>query len=102
MNKSVGFKAIVSSFIVGEIYTHTCILAFSRYPVVQVTWYRVDSDLLTPSINRSITDPLLFDGSLSFSLPTDKMTEYSVTLTDENGTDLVFENILISESITIM
>ena len=42
-------------------------------------------------------DPLLFDGSLSFSLPTDKMTEYSVTLTDENGIDLVFENIPISE-----
>ena len=32
-NKSVGFKAIVSSFIVGEIYTY--ILTFSRYPVVQ-------------------------------------------------------------------
>ncbi|XP_064391011.1 uncharacterized protein LOC135338850 isoform X2 [Halichondria panicea] len=60
------------------------------------TRYRVDSDLLTPSINLPITDPLLFDGSLSFSLPTDKMTEYSVTLTDENGIDLVFENIPIS------
>ncbi len=32
-NKSVGFKATVSNFIVGEIYT--CILTFSRYPVVQ-------------------------------------------------------------------
>ncbi len=32
-NKSVVFKAIVSSFIVGEIYTY--ILTFSRYPVVQ-------------------------------------------------------------------
>ncbi|XP_064391360.1 uncharacterized protein LOC135339139 isoform X2 [Halichondria panicea] len=60
------------------------------------TRYRVDSDLLTPSIDLPITDPLLFDGSLSFSLPTDKMTEYSVTLTDENGIDLVFENISIS------
>ncbi|XP_064391238.1 uncharacterized protein LOC135339045 isoform X2 [Halichondria panicea] len=60
------------------------------------TRYRVDSDLLTPSIDRSITDPFLFDGSLSFSLPTDKMTEYSVTLTDENGIDFVFENIPIS------
>ncbi|XP_064391406.1 uncharacterized protein LOC135339205 isoform X2 [Halichondria panicea] len=60
------------------------------------TRYRVDSDLLTPSINLPITDPLLFDGTLSFSLPTDKMTEYSVTLTDENGIDLVFENIPIS------
>ncbi|XP_064391087.1 uncharacterized protein LOC135338914 isoform X2 [Halichondria panicea] len=62
----------------------------------QFTQYRVDSDLLTPSINLPITNPLLFDGSLSFSLPTDKMTEYSVTLTDENGIDLVFENIPIS------
>ncbi len=57
----------------------------------------MDSDLLTPSIDLPITDPLLFDGSLSFSFPTDKMTEYSVTLTDENGIDLVFENISISE-----
>ncbi len=56
----------------------------------------MNSDLLTPSISRSITDPL-FDGSLSFSLPTDKMIEYSVTLTDENGIDLVFGNISISE-----
>ncbi len=61
------------------------------------TRYRVDSDLLTPSINLPITDPLLFDGSLSFFLPTDKMTEYSVTLTDENVIDLVFEKIPISE-----
>ncbi len=61
----------------------------------------MDSDLLSTSINRSITDPL-FDGSLSFSLPTDKMTEYSVTLTDENGIDLVFENIPISESIILI
>ncbi|XP_064392042.1 uncharacterized protein LOC135339714 isoform X2 [Halichondria panicea] len=76
-NKSVGFKAIIPS-------------------CTRFTRYRVDSDLLTPSINRSITDPLLFDGSLSFSLPTDKMTEYSVTLTDENGIDLMFENIKIS------
>ena len=30
------------------------------------------------------------------------MTEYSVTLTDENGIDLVFENIPISESITFI
>ncbi|XP_064391413.1 uncharacterized protein LOC135339233 isoform X4 [Halichondria panicea] len=59
------------------------------------TRYSVNSDLLTPSISRSITDPL-FDGSLSFSLPTDKMIEYSVTLTDENGIDLVFGNISIS------
>ncbi len=58
----------------------------------------MDSELLITSIDRSITDPL-FNGSLSFSLPTDKMTEYSVTLTDENGIDLVFENISISESI---
>ncbi|XP_064391820.1 uncharacterized protein LOC135339596 [Halichondria panicea] len=75
-NKSVGFKAIIPS-------------------CTRFTWYRVDSDLLTPSISGSITDSL-FDGSLSFSLPTDKMTEYSVTLTDENGIDLVFENIKIS------
>ncbi len=61
----------------------------------------MESDLLTTFINRSITDPL-FDGSLSFSLPTDKMTEYSVTLTDENGIDLVFENIPISESIMLI
>ncbi|XP_064391401.1 uncharacterized protein LOC135339174 isoform X2 [Halichondria panicea] len=60
------------------------------------TQYRVDSDLLTTSINLPITDPLLFDGTLSFFLSTDKMTEYSVTLTDENGIDLVFENIPIS------
>ncbi|XP_064391332.1 uncharacterized protein LOC135339104 isoform X5 [Halichondria panicea] len=76
-NKSVGFKATIPS-------------------CTRFTRYRVDSDLLTPSIDRSITDPLLFDGSLSFSLPTDKMTEYSVTLTDENGIDLVFENVSIS------
>ncbi len=60
----------------------------------------MDSDELTTPIDRSIMDPLLFDGSISFSFPTDKMTEYSVTLTDENGIDLVFENIPISESIT--
>ncbi len=47
-------------------------------------------------------DPLLFDGSLSFFLPTDKMTEYSVTLTDENVIDLMFENIPVSESIKYM
>ncbi len=62
----------------------------------------MDSDLLTPSINHSITDPLLFNGSLSFSLPTDKTTKYSVTLTDENGIDLVFGNISISEFIMCM
>ena len=61
----------------------------------------MDSDVLTTLIDRSITDPL-FDGSLSFSLPTDKMTEYSVTLTDENGIDLVFENIPISECTFIL
>ncbi|XP_064391314.1 uncharacterized protein LOC135339104 isoform X3 [Halichondria panicea] len=60
------------------------------------TRYRVDSDLLTPSINLPIMDPLLFNGSLSFFLPTDKMTEYSVTLTDENVIDLMFENIPVS------
>ncbi len=53
------------------------------------------------TINKSITDPLLFNGSLSFSLPTDKMTEYNVTLTSINGINLVFENILISETIII-
>ncbi len=82
---------------------HTCITNVLQIPsCTRFTRYRVDSDLLTPSIDRSITDPLLFDGSLSFSLPTDKMTEYSVTLTDENGIDLVFENISISESITFI
>ncbi|XP_064391943.1 uncharacterized protein LOC135339654 [Halichondria panicea] len=76
-NKSVWFKATIPN-------------------CTRFTRYRVDSDLLTPSINLPIMDPLLFDGSLSFFLPTDKMTEYSVTLTDENVIDLMFENIPVS------
>ncbi len=79
---------------------HTNILQIPS--CTRFTQYHVDSDLLTIPINLPITDPLLFDGSLSFSLPTDKMTEYSVTLTDENRIDLVFENIKISESITLI
>ncbi len=57
----------------------------------------MDSDLLTIPINRLITDPL-FDGSFDFPFPTDNKSGYNVTLTEENGIDLVFENIPISKS----
>ena len=57
------------------------------------TSVQVDLDLL---INKSVTDPQ-FVGLLTFSLPTDKVTEVTVTFTDINGIDLVFQNIPISE-----
>ena len=91
MQKLLGVGVISVKYTINLLQIPSC---------TRFTRYRVDSDLLSTPINLPITDPLLFDGSLSFSLPTDKMTEYSVTLTDENGIDLVFENIPISEFFT--
>ena len=59
-----------------------------------VTSEQLSAGALITLVNSSIDSPSV---SITFLLPTDIMTEVTVTLTDIKEVDLVFENIQISK-----
>ncbi len=56
------------------------------------THYQIDSDALPRPINENIEYPLTM---LNFSLPSDIITNVTVTITSLAGVDLIFQNIAI-------
>ncbi len=58
------------------------------------TSYQVTSDMLLAPINKIIENPEM----IYFSLPTDRRTNISVTLTSIMGVRLIFKDMLISKS----
>ena len=58
------------------------------------TSYQVTSDILLAPINKIIENPQM----IYFSLPTDRRTNISVTLTSIMGVRLIFKDMLISKS----